>query len=133
MMMWIPLLLLAVSSTSMVAAQQGFAPFRLNCGGPRYVDPNSQFVWNADSKTYVTTGSTANKCGSQTVAFANTTASMRNIYCSNRFFKPTTDPLKSYQYTIPVLNTTEATNAYMVRLHFAEMVWLCVQCALVNK
>ena len=108
--------------STMAAAQQvpvvRFDPVRLNCGGGRYRDPVTSFVWKGDSSTYVTTGYKTSKCHNRFVSFTNTTRSMREIYCSNRFFKPT-NPMKLYNYNIPVLNTTDS---YIVRLHFGEMV-----------
>ena len=109
-----------IAMSSLVAAAQTvkFEPFRINCGGPRYVDPDTKLVWKADSLKYVTKSYQMSKCNNRHVAIANTTSSMRQIYCSNRFFKPSADLQPSY-YSIPVLNTTAS---YIVRLHFAEMV-----------
>jgi Malectin domain len=109
-MIWIAIL------SVMAAAQTNFAPLRINCGGPRYVDPDTKFVWLGDSTRYVTTGSTESLCSNQSLTIANTTKSMRGIYCCNRFFRPR---LESQHYTIPVLNSTAS---YLIRLHFAELV-----------
>ena len=102
-----------VAISAMVAAQTNFAPLRLNCGGSRYVDPVTKFVWLGDSSQFVTSGSKQCSCSS---TIANTTSSMRAIYCCNRYFKPS---VNSQHYTIPVLNTT---TSYTIRLHFAELV-----------
>ena len=101
-----------------VAAQTKFEPVRINCGGPRYVDPVTRLVWVSDSSKYVTRGTPVSKCNDRFLTFVNTTSSMREIYCSHRSFKPSFDVQPNY-YTIPVLNTT---SSYIVRLHFAEMV-----------
>ena len=109
--------LIAVST--LVAAQTKFTPLRINCGGARYVDPDTNFEWTGDSTKYVTTGFKESICSNPSLPIANTTKSMRGIYCCNRFFKPSLD---SQHYTISVLNTTAS---YTIRLHFAELVSHC--------
>ena len=109
-MLWI------ISLFEIVDAQTKFQPVRINCGGPRYVDPGTNFLWINDSNTYVTSGTKSSKCNDSFLTISNTTKSMRAIYCSNRSFKPSAQP---NLYTIPVLNTTAS---YIVRLHFAELV-----------
>lgn len=109
-MIWI------IALSAVATAQIHFTPIRLNCGGPRYVDPVTKFVWRGDSKKYVTTGFKESRCSIQSLTLANATKSMRNIYCSNRFFKRRP---YSQHYAITVLNTTAS---YIVRLHFAELV-----------
>jgi hypothetical protein len=101
-----------------VTAQTKFEPVRINCGGSRYVDPVTKFVWINDSTKYVTSGTQVSSCSDRFLVISNTTKSMREVYCSNRSFKQSSSPLSNI-YTIPVLNTTES---YVVRLHFAEMV-----------
>ena len=105
-----------VALSTLVAAQTNFTPIRINCGGPQYVDPVTKFKWIGDSRKYVTTGFKESRCSNQTLTIANTTESMRGIYCCNRFFKPR---FYSQHYTIAVLNTSAS---YIVRLHFAELV-----------
>ena len=105
---------------TMVTAQTSFKPVRINCGGSKYTDPDTNIVWKGDSKKYLngTSGYRFSKCSNRHVTFANTTKSMRTIYCANRFFKQSVGVQSNY-YTIPVLDTTAS---YIVRLHFAEMV-----------
>ena len=68
-----------IAMSSLVAAAQTvkFEPFRINCGGPRYVDPDTKLVWKADSLKYVTKSYQMSKCNNRHVAIANTTSSMR--------------------------------------------------------
>jgi DNA-directed RNA polymerase subunit RPC12/RpoP len=105
-----------IALSALVTAQTRFIPIRINCGGPRYVDPDTKFVWRGDSKNFVTTGYKESRCSNQSLTIANATMAMRGIYCSNRFFKPR---VASQHYTITVPNTTAL---YIVRLHFAELV-----------
>lgn len=112
-------LLWLIGVATLAAAQTiKFEPIRINCGGPRYVDPNTKFVWKGDSSKFATKSYQMSKCNNRFVTITNTTTSMRQIYCSNRFFKPSANIQPSY-YSIPVLNTIAS---YIVRLHFAEMV-----------
>ena len=114
---------MALSTMIVVAGQTSFEPVRINCGGPRYTDPDTKYVWKGDSKKYLTgtPGYQYSKCSNRYITIANTTKGMRGVYCSNRFFKPNVGTLPNF-YTIPVLNTTAS---YIVRLHFAEIVRLC--------
>lgn len=105
-----------IALSAVVTAQIHFTPIRINCGGPRYVDPVTKYVWRGDSKKYVTTGFKESRCSIQSLTIANTTKSMRDVYCCNRFFKRRAD---SQHYAITVPNTTAS---YIVRLHFAELV-----------
>jgi Malectin domain len=111
-MVWI------ISLFKMVEAQSKFEPIRINCGGSRFVDPVTNFLWINDSTKYVTKGTQVSRCNDRFLTIANTTKSMREVYCSNRSFK-TSVALESNQYVIPVLNTNAS---YIVRLHFAELV-----------
>ena len=106
------------AAASTTAQTMKFDPIRINCGGPRYIDPDTKFVWKGDSSVYFTKSYQTSKCNNGALTIANTTKSMRQIYCSYRFFKPRADLQQSY-YSIPVLNTTAS---YIVRLHFAEIV-----------
>jgi hypothetical protein len=115
--------IIVVLSQLVAVQMMEFDPVRINCGGPRYVDPDTKLVWKGDSSVSVTKSYKTSKCHNRYVIIANTTKTMREIYCSNRFFKISADTtgsmLQPSFYTIPVLNTTAS---YIVRLHFAEVV-----------
>jgi Malectin domain len=115
--MAIAFLLLMLSP--IVVSQSRFEPVRINCGGPKFIDPRTNFTWGAD--TYFTNGKQFSVCSDPRVVISNTTSTMRTLYCSNRFNTAT------MKYNIPVLKTIES---YMVRLHFAELV--CVRSDLIT-
>jgi hypothetical protein len=99
-----------------------FNPVRINCGGPQHVDSATNVTWLADSGVYYgNKGRTVNKCSDASLVIDNTTATLRNIYCTNRYFRVVSGvrDAQPYEYNIPVLNTN---NSYIVRLHFAEIV-----------
>jgi hypothetical protein len=107
--------MLLMQSTSVVS-QNRFVPVRINCGGPKFIDPNSNITWRADK--YFTTGSSFSDCEDPKVGITNTSDTMRTIYCSNRSYKGNYK-LRPFRYNIPVLSTNAT---YIVRLHFAELV-----------
>jgi Malectin domain len=114
----------------LVTAQQTtFQPIRINCGGPRYIDPTTQAVWLADSTTTYNEGNKGrrmNRCGVQSLTIDNLASpSMRTIYCSNRYYRTLGNVLDAppFQYQIPVSN--DASAQYTVRLHFADLVRKC--------
>ena len=101
---------------------QVFNPVRINCGGPQYRDPATNIIWLADSSVYNgNKGRAVRKCSNTSLVITNTSATLRNIYCSHQLFRAVgaTRDIQPYEYSIPVLNTT---SSYIVRLHFAEIV-----------
>jgi Malectin domain len=117
------LLLVILFPLAAVVNGQSFQPVRINCGGPQFQDPATNITWLADSSLYNVgnKGRSVRKCTNSTVVIANTTSTLRTIYCSNQLFRAVgaTRDIQPYEYSIPVLNTT---SSYTVRLHFAEIV-----------
>jgi Malectin domain len=125
----VAIILFRILFSMSTVAQTTFRPVRINCGGSAYTDPGTKLVWKGDASptsTLVTTKgggarTTTNSICNSGTTITNTTANMKPIYCSRRFFWRNTTSMQQpyYDYSIPVLSTTEA---YIVRLHFAEMV-----------
>jgi hypothetical protein len=125
MMLIVTFILFILSPTVVISQTSRFEPLRMNCGGTRFIDPVTNYTWRTD--TYYLNGNDVSQCSNQQVTISNTTTSMRALYCSNR------DSRTNIKYNIPVLSTT---SAYIVRLHFAELVRLllltvnitCLEC-----
>jgi Malectin domain len=120
----LPYIFLVILFPLAVVTGQTFQPVRINCGGLQYKDPATNITWLADSSLYNVgnKGRFVRKCSNSSVVIANTTATLREIYCSHQLFRAlvgATRDAQPYEYSIPVLNTT---SSYTVRLHFAEIV-----------
>jgi Malectin domain len=121
--MMLPSVLLIILLLVAEVIGQTFKPIRINCGGPKYVDPATNITWLAESSGFNVgnKGGNLKKCTNSTTAIANATATLQNLYCCHRFFRSVGSALdvEPFQYSIPVLNIT---SSYTVRLHFAEIV-----------
>jgi Malectin domain len=100
----------------LVVQGQTATHIRVNCGGPTFVDSNSNqwtndVVYNLGNK-----GNRRNLCSTTTVQNAPSNVPS-NLYCSQRYYTPATFT-QPYQYDIPVPNNA----FYIVKLHFAELV-----------
>ena len=95
---------------------------RINGGGPLIIDSgNNNTRWESDTPYNLgNKGQRNNICTSQpNITFANVSTTVpRTLYCTQRFYNPTTFP-PPYQFNIPVpTNNTY----YIVKLHFIEFV-----------
>ena len=95
---------------------------RINGGGPLIIDSgNNNTRWESDTPYNLgNKGQRNNRCTSQpNITFANvSTTVLRTLYCTQRFYNPSTFP-PPYQFNIPV--PTNHTN-YIVKLLFIEFV-----------
>ena len=98
-------------------------PFRINCGGLLIIDTqHNNTRWENDLPYNLgRKGARRNSCSSINItAFPNSSAP-DTLYCSQRFYNPR-NYVQPYQYNIPVINNAY----YSIRLHFAELVRVCV-------